>query len=101
MDKDEEGDEAELLPRFDLLGEAPSDGDAAAGAARSQPWLRVRVSGDRKSEGEREGRVSVGFSSTVEARQRVGASWCGSDEPARLDRYRRKKKATFQGAPCL
>ena len=36
LDEDEEGDEAELLPCFDFLGEAPGDGDAAAGAARSR-----------------------------------------------------------------
>ena len=33
LDEDDEGDEAELLPRFDLLGGAPSGGDGRGTAA--------------------------------------------------------------------
>ena len=84
LDEDEEGDEAELLSRFDLLGEAPGDGDAAAGAARSRPWLRVRVSvSEGKNEQGRE-RERAGLRRSYlhgGARQRVG--WCGSDTGGR------------------
>ena len=103
LDEDEEGDEAELLPRFDLLGEAPGDGDAAAGAARSRPWLRVRVS---VSEGKNEqGRERAGSRRSYlhgGARQRAG--WCGSDAGGRARSLQRRatggrRDASFPETP--
>ena len=64
------------MPRFDLLGEAPGEGDAAAGAARSRPWLRVRVS---VSEGKNEqGREREQGRGVLFFTGEHGSAWAGA-----------------------
>ena len=71
LDEEVEGDAAELLPRFDLLGEAPVDGDAVASSATSRPCrlgLGFRVTERKWVRGERE-MASVAILTTGGARR--------------------------------
>ena len=61
-----EGEAAELLPRFDLLGAAPVNGDSTASSAGARPWQLGFRSQGGNGEGASEGRE----------RARAGPRWC-------------------------